>query len=35
MALENVKFLQGTSAKYETLLSAGNVVDSNFYYCID
>lgn len=35
MALDNVKFLQGTSAKYQALLAANSIVDSTFYYTID
>lgn len=35
MALENVKFLQGTLARYEALLAAGQINDNAFYYCID
>lgn len=35
MALNNVKFLQGTSEKYNALLAAGSILDNAFYYTID
>ena len=35
MALDNVKFLQGTSARYQEIVSANAIEDNAFYYCVD
>ena len=35
MALDNVKFLQGTSARYQAIVSANAIEDNAFYYCVD